>query len=213
MKKSKFRINWRYAIGEFLIVVIGILAAFQLDEWKENRDEAKLVNEYLTDIKVGLESDSAFYEKALEYFDKINEEIQLTKDYLKSGQLNLPPDGQESLRKLTDWYRIYISNTAFEDLNNAGRLNLIDNKNLRYNLIAYYQYIDFVKILDEEYNNSMSLMKEKLLNKIRFHNPEELIITVNEVDVILNYLDQKQYFINSYLGHRNICNHILNDVD
>ena len=208
MNKSKFRINWRYAVGEFLIVVIGILVAFQLDSWKEERDEAKLVNEYLTDIKVGLQSDSTYYNKALEYFDDLDKDIEQTRDYILAGQLNLPEDGQKSLRSLTDWYRIYISNTAFEDLNNSGRLNLIENKNLRYNLIAYYQYISFVKILDEEYNSSLSLMKERLLSNMKFYNPEELIIPEKDIDLVLNYLDQKQAFINSYLGHRNICDQI-----
>ena len=75
MRIPKFRINWRYAIGEFLIVVIGILVAFQLDAWKEDRDEAKLVNEYLTDIKVGLESDKNYYNRALDYFDNIGSDI------------------------------------------------------------------------------------------------------------------------------------------
>ena len=71
MKTILFKINWRYAIGEFLIVVIGILVAFQLDAWKEDKDEAALVNEYLTDIKAGLKSDSSFYQNTLQYLDTI----------------------------------------------------------------------------------------------------------------------------------------------
>ena len=137
MKVPKLKFNWRYAIGEFLIVVIGILVAFQLDAWKENRDESMLVKEYLTDIRVGLVTDSAFYQNALGYFDDISSEIDITKRYLKQGNLELPQDGQVSLRRISAWYRIYVSNTAFEDLYNSGRINLIDNKSLRYNLISY----------------------------------------------------------------------------
>ena len=136
----------------------------------------------------------------------------MTKDYLLAGQLNLPSDGQKSLRNLTDWYRIYISNTAFEDLNNSGRLNLIEDKLLRYNLIAYYQYIDFVKIQDEEYNSSLNLMKERLLSTLKFHNPEEFVVPEDQVDMILNYLDQKQAYINGYLGHRNMCDQINSTI-
>ena len=126
--------------------------------------------------------------------------------------MNLPEDGQRSIRNLTDWYRIYISNTAFEDLNNSGRLNLIKDKNLRYNLIAYYQYIDFVKIQDVEYNTSLNQLKERLLNKLKFHDPHKLIVPESEVDMILNYLDQKQAYINNYLGHRNICDQINSTI-
>jgi len=212
MKTPRFKINWRYAIGEFLIVVIGILVAFQLDSWKEDRDEAQLVNEYLTDIRVGLETDSVFYQMANNYFDTIKVDMTRTKAYLEAGQLDLPPDGQKALRNLTDWYRIYISNTAFEDLNNSGRLNLIADKTLRYNLIAYYQYIDFVRILDEEYNSSLNLMKDNLLGKLTFHDGSQLVVPETEVDLILNYLDHKQTIIASYLGHRSYCDKINADI-
>ncbi len=208
MKIPKIKINWRYAIGEFLIVVIGILVAFQLDAWKEDRDEALLVDEYLTDIKVGLETDSVFYQNAKGYFNRIKTEIDMTKSYVESGNLDLPKEGQESLRGLTDWYRIYISNTAFEDLNNSGRLNLIKDKSLRYELIAYYQYIDFVRILDDEYNTSLSLMNQELLRKMTFHDSTTLDLKESDVGLVLNYLNQKQSFINSYLGHRDYCDRI-----
>ena len=78
MKIPVININWRYAIGEFLIVVIGILVAFQLDTWKEQQDKARMVNEYLTDIKVGMETDSVYYFKALDYFKSIENDIQIT---------------------------------------------------------------------------------------------------------------------------------------
>ena len=204
MELKSIRVNWRYAIGEFLIVVIGILAAFQLDSWKENRDEAKLVNEYLSDIRAGLRSDSLFHQNALEYFNQIEDDMSITRDALLSGELTLSKERQNSIRNLTDWYRIYISNTAFEDLNNSGRLNLIKDKQLRYNLIAYYQYIDFVKILDEEYNSSLSSMNEHLLRKLVFYNNDELVIAREDVDLVLNYLYQKKSYIDSYLGHRDI---------
>ncbi|MEM1259774.1 MAG: hypothetical protein AAGB24_16585 [Bacteroidota bacterium] len=212
MKIPKFKINWRYAIGEFFIVVIGILVAFQLDAWKENQDEARLVNEYLTDIKAGLETDQAFYKRASEYFNSIGKDIQTTRDYLLQDQLSLPKDGQKSIRELTDWYRIYISNTAFEDLNNSGRISLIENKKLRYDIIAYYQYIDFVRVLDIEYNESLNRMKEGLLGKMVYHNHDELIVPENQVDVILNYLDQKQNFMDGYLGHRRVCNQLSSNI-
>ena len=212
MKHYNFSINWRYAIGEFLIVVLGIVVAFQLDSWKERQDELKLVNEYLADIRVGLETDAAFYQRSTVHFDSITSDINRTRAYLEQGQLHLPKDGQLALRNFTDWYRTYISNTAFEDLNNSGRLNLIENKQLRYQLIAYYQYLDFVKDLDQEFNTSLSDMKISLLDSISFHHSDELIIPDSLVSTLLNYLDQKESFIKSYFGHRSMCQQINADI-
>ena len=208
MKKWKVNINWRYAIGEFLIVVIGIITAFQLDAWKEDRDSANLVNEYLTDLEAGLRNDSLYYGMASKYFKNIDAQMDSTRHYLKKGVTDLPVSGQTGLRQLSDWYRVYVTNTAFEDLNNSGRLNLIEDKNLRYNLIAYYQYIDFVKLLDEEYNQSLARMQENLLNHLDFDDPEQLKIPEEYVPLLLNYVNQKKSYMSNYLSHRQVCQDI-----
>jgi|GEM_PF-1830886 len=46
-----------YAIGEIVLVVIGILIAVQIDDWNENRKKAKLEQKILNEIKVDLQND------------------------------------------------------------------------------------------------------------------------------------------------------------
>ena len=212
MSTQKFNINWRNAIGEFLIVVIGIITAFQVDAWKENRDNQGLLMEYLTDLEVGLRTDSMYFGNSAAYFKNIGLQIDSTQDFLKEGVRNLPPSGQKSIRKLTDWYHIYITNAAFEDLNNSGRLNLIRDKRLRYDLIAYYQYIDFVKLLDEEYNQSLGRMQETLLMRLDLQDPESLKVSASDVPIIMNFLNQKEYYMRNYLSHRSICQSINDSI-
>mgnify|MGYP001794202781 CR=1 FL=1 len=202
---KKFKINWRYTIGEFLIIVFGIIAAFQVDTWKESYDNDKLLTEYLTDIEVGLQKDSLFYELAVKYFAQIEQEIDTTKYFLVQLENTLPPAGQKSLWDISDWYRLYISSAAFSDMNNSGRLNLIDNKELRYNLIAYYQYLDFIKLLDEEYNESLSRMQENLLTRWAFSEEKALKISEEDLVIVRNYLNQKQSYIRNYRKHRENC--------
>ncbi|GAH07140.1 unnamed protein product, partial [marine sediment metagenome] len=40
----------RYAIGEILLVVVGILIALQINNWNEENKKSKEVNEYLTNL-------------------------------------------------------------------------------------------------------------------------------------------------------------------
>ena len=59
----------KYAIGEIVLVVIGILIALQINNWNENRKaknaEAKLISELLEDVK----NDSVFYQSRLKFFN------------------------------------------------------------------------------------------------------------------------------------------------
>jgi hypothetical protein len=41
----------KYAIGEILLVVIGILIALQINNWNEAKKENNILNEYLVKIK------------------------------------------------------------------------------------------------------------------------------------------------------------------
>lgn len=92
------KIDWRYAIGEFLIIVFGIVAAFQVDAGKERIRNNDLLTEYLADIEVGLRSDSMLYELAIEYFEQIEQEIDTTKRLFAQRADKLPASERKSLR-------------------------------------------------------------------------------------------------------------------
>ncbi len=44
--ENKFWTYWRYAIGEILLVIIGILIALQVNNWNEKRLEQKRIRQY-----------------------------------------------------------------------------------------------------------------------------------------------------------------------
>src|SRR5210317_788759 len=67
----------KYAVGEIVLVVIGILIALQLNNWNELRKERtvelSILNELLSDLHSDLKS--------------LNEDIELNKRAIKSNQL------------------------------------------------------------------------------------------------------------------------------
>ncbi|MEO0573653.1 MAG: hypothetical protein AAF039_18275 [Bacteroidota bacterium] len=212
MGKQNLKINWRYAIGEFLIVVIGIVAAFQLDSWKERRYNNDLITGYLTDLQVGLKNDSLYYGMATKYFDELSSEMDSTKKYIRGGSNEMKGARLNSIKGLADWYRVFVTNTAFEDLNNSGRLNLIQDKDIRYGLISYYQYIHQLKLLDNEYNESLNRMQEYLLKRLDFSTGSYLILNDEDAILVMNYLDKKQKYMDDYLSHRRRCQNINNTI-
>jgi hypothetical protein len=51
------RLNWRLLLGEFIVIVVGILMALWVDELREARYKAALEIEYLASIVTDLEAD------------------------------------------------------------------------------------------------------------------------------------------------------------
>ena len=62
----KFHLNWRYAIGEFAIVVLGVLAAFAVENWNSDRKDRQLEIEYIAAILEDLRKDDAAIQFAMQ---------------------------------------------------------------------------------------------------------------------------------------------------
>ena len=49
---------WSYALGEILLLVIGILIALQINNWNEDRKERKLAATYLDNLELDLQAEA-----------------------------------------------------------------------------------------------------------------------------------------------------------
>ena len=56
--KKKFRRYVAYAVGEMLLVIVGILIALQIDNWNTDRQEQKLLEGYLQSIARNMQEDA-----------------------------------------------------------------------------------------------------------------------------------------------------------
>lgn len=58
-----------YALGEIILVVIGILIAVSINNWNENSKQAKVLKGYLKAYKTDLETDTLLAGRTLQLFD------------------------------------------------------------------------------------------------------------------------------------------------
>jgi len=60
MKWRLFRLDWKYAIGELLIVTLGVLVALYVDQWNTDRllklEEVDYIERLLEQAKFDLDS-------------------------------------------------------------------------------------------------------------------------------------------------------------
>ena len=129
-----------YAIGEIVLVVIGILIALQINNWNEQKKEKALEQEYycrlLEDAQQDLEQVSNLLTSSKNRLAASNEAIRLlskvnTPKFSFGLQLNL------SIRAIYSDFT--PNNAAFEDLKSGANLKIIKDK-------------DIVKILNNYFN-------------------------------------------------------------
>lgn len=141
----------KYAIGEILLVMIGILLALQVNNWNsDKRNEAKLKS-FLTNLKKDIESDMQFIrnrdtlfaifesdsEKAINKFHKaksVNDILFI--DSLFSSQ----------------WNDLRINKSVYQEMLSTGSIYTLKNKVLKDKLTNYYSFIESHQYYIKEVN-------------------------------------------------------------
>jgi uncharacterized membrane protein YgaE (UPF0421/DUF939 family) len=135
MEKNKTGKYLKYAIGEIILVMIGILLALQVNNWNEQRKAHADFKSYLSEILKDLETDVNLFKAGVE---KINDNIQLEEwvlnktDY-KSSQVDSLWDSFGS------WYYDYrINDRTFQKIKSTAGSRLIGFEHMYNQLTNYY---------------------------------------------------------------------------
>ena len=67
--ENKFSRYLFYALGEIMLVVIGILVALQVDNWNEDRKKHEQADEFRTQLQEGILADMRNIRNRMEFFD------------------------------------------------------------------------------------------------------------------------------------------------
>lgn len=173
----------RYAIGEIILVVIGILIALQVNNWNETRIEQKRINQYAKSLVQDLKSDiemlkiSQFQaKKKFIYIDSLRKYVSIT-PYSDLSNTDLYVIAHDII------YRPYLWNrSTLNELKNSGGLRYITNDSLQKKLVAYESFsnhldedFEFDKSNSDKADNMMALLLN--LNSPYF---SEMLISENK---------------------------------
>ena len=160
----------KYALGEIILVVIGILIALSINNWNENRKNKLTESEYycklLDDFKLDRQSIAELYKES-EYKIETSKRLLLELDSKEKDKSYLLNNYLKGLRT-----NVFVpSKVAITDLISSGKLNLLNNDSLKNDLIRYYAELD--KLLYQlEINRSKNLERAFLyedFNQFGFH--------------------------------------------
>jgi hypothetical protein len=217
-KKNEKSSFWLFTISEFIIVLLGILLALQIDNWNEARKEKKLENKYLIDIKEDIYRDGLGIDENITELKRIQQSLEITNQFL-AGKIEYA----DTLNIHFSWAIVGVkfdyNNSTFESLKDAG-INIISNNIVRdgitqlysgrYNYILHVQdiYKDYlIGIIIPEYVKHF-----QIIEPLKIARPIEVPPTnnSNELRSLLNhmtlYLQVKR---NQFEETRKSINHIV----
>ena len=143
-----------YALGEIVLVVIGILIALSINTWNENRKDRAMEANYLKGISENLEGNISELE-ALILDDSLllDGYTILVRAFSDKTYQSNPNTLIQTIFKIQVVNSFEGNSIVFEDLKSSGRTNLIRSDSLRYKLQSYYNQIEIMVTSEKELNN------------------------------------------------------------
>jgi hypothetical protein len=194
-KTSKY---FKYAIGEIILVVIGILIALQINNWNTERKEQADLNNYLQNIVANLESDKLQIEEMLSFRDSTKLYSQKIIKASQNKSISTADFLLLTHEKYNVFYDVYleINPSGFEALKNSG-------------FIAKIQGAKIEKLINDYYLIANSIAKqEKSLNDF-IENMEVLGFEQNIFPKLINVLNRPD-FENYFATHQKEILAIMN---
>lgn len=141
LSENKFNKYLIYAIGEIVLVVIGILIALQINNWNENRKSNIQENLYLNRLLSENKDDVTTFQNNIQELEKGIRSIEGLSFALTES---IHPDttiitAANEYFKFGSIYPIFTSSTStFDELSSTGNLKDIKNTELREKLVKHY---------------------------------------------------------------------------
>ena len=149
----------KYAIGEIVLVVIGILIALQINNWNNQKVNAKLEKELLINLKNEFTINQTALKTMISYHESIREGCINLLTLMGPNKSSIDENDFNELIGITGWTPSHSPQRGvLNSTLNSGKIELIKNDSLVFNLSAlstsekdYSSAIVLINKLTEDY--------------------------------------------------------------
>lgn len=154
LSEGKTSRYFKYAIGEILLVVIGILIALQINNWNENRQadikKTILINALISDFEKSsnlVDSLLLNQGKRFSFSSNFIYTIYRKKEYSKLDSL------KKDLFKFFNYDEYEVNLTSYINAESNGKINSLDDKNIMYMFSNFFKHHNLLVELDKQLIN------------------------------------------------------------
>jgi len=184
LSKGKTGKYLKYAIGEILLVVIGILIALGINNWNQKQIEIKKERTALNNLILDLEEQSEILE---EYIAGENEfyksGLYLSEHYARNKAFQINDTLLSKLNLLGARITFNPIKTTFSELVSTGNIGLIRNEKLKRRIMRFFNELE--RISEISSNNNTNLI-DGLYNPLLF----ESTVFIHKYEYKSNYVNR-----------------------
>jgi len=180
----------RYAIGEIVLVVIGILIALQINTLNENRKSKKMANEVYTNLLTSLEQDAIEVQRTIDLLTKSLEAQRklITSNSDQYGDEFNQNDLDNMLQEVSSGVMSFFPKTGvYELITSNNSMDLLQSEKIKPLLINLYdfqykRYENVDAIIDNKYHYQIGSLIRKKIGYFGDYNSESEFKVIKSVD-------------------------------
>jgi hypothetical protein len=151
----EFRRYLGYAVGEILLVIVGILIALRIDTWHEERQTQQAIDEYLAGIARNIREDIAEIEairakrEAAMFAAKL---ARCSMGWLTSYAVAEIEYASDALALAREQHYFNANTSSYEGLRNSGLLSNLREPEIESLLFEYYELVSRIRQFEQNQN-------------------------------------------------------------
>ncbi len=172
-----------YAIGEILLVMIGISLAFQLDNWNENRIKKNTELSYYKNIRDQILEDRNLILSQVDFNNGYREKFTYANEIIKlNDHIRIDTLGRIA-RELTQYSDFDRQGNIYETMVNSGEIKLLKNQDIVNGLrLLEEKYLYINRMENIHYDVMMTYVIPAVFPNVKFSSSE-----VMKVEELYNY--------------------------
>lgn len=171
-----------YAIGEILLVVIGILIALQINNLNEQKKDKAKESQILLSLSEDFKSNIVNLKTSIDQYPDLIHRLQTTLSYIGKSEKQLSEGMKDTIRN-TGYVFTELVDGTLNSILNSEKLELIQNEKLKRKLTAYPAIVSrFTKQEENLEEYVINVQRDKLRNFVSLtellpdDNPQNKII-------------------------------------
>ena len=148
MEKNKTGKYLKYAIGEIILVMVGILLALQINNWNETKKEQVITNKYLSGFVSDLEKDRVILDSLIIVRKKQSASAKALINMIETNDYDLD-SFYSHFYYLFPFYRFIPNSNTLEEVLNSSHLRLLTDEEIKNRLLDLRSSYKTIQLLEE----------------------------------------------------------------
>jgi len=193
VRKKKYAEYFGIALGEMLLIVVGILVALKIDNWNQTKQDNIIVESYLEKINANIAADLNNLESLIDSRRQALLYTNTILKYYKNEQISDSKLFELGFNSLFIETRFYTNSSAYESLKSSGFLRNIDNGSIEAGLNSYYSLNERISNIEESFHSITQPIEENLSEQGFYIEYREMFEWNHQDTLFFTYNDLQKY--------------------